>query len=63
MPEPMMSHGHVQADGDPRSLDASDPPACPFCDNSIPAEPVGAGRFWCGCCARLFHVSDPGAPR
>lgn len=35
---------------------------CPFCDSTIPAEMVGPGRFWCGCCARTFEAGAPTSP-
>lgn len=41
---------------------SAEPELCPFCDSTIAAEPVGAGRFWCGCCARIFHVSAADRP-
>ena len=31
-------------------------PQCPHCDNTMKPERIGAGRYICDCCARIFIV-------
>ncbi len=33
-----------------------EPPACPHCDTALQPERVGAQRFVCPCCSRIFYI-------
>ncbi|MCC7181169.1 MAG: hypothetical protein IT177_22515 [Acidobacteria bacterium] len=39
-----------------REVEPESAPLCPYCDSTLPAEPIGAGRYWCACCARVFEA-------
>ncbi len=51
---PVNSMGHI----DPiwKGTTVKETPMCPHCDSTLKPERIGAGRYICDCCARIFIV-------